>query len=105
VPHGLIEEALTEIVGVDDEGQQRVVVVSVPDPDRGERLIVVHTELEQSPAELISALGQAGLPKLFIPAANSFLQVESLPALGTGKLDIRRIKHLAETAFVRRASD
>jgi hypothetical protein len=31
--------------------------------------------------------------------------VESLPALGTGKLDIRRIKHLAETAFVRRASD
>jgi acyl-[acyl-carrier-protein]-phospholipid O-acyltransferase / long-chain-fatty-acid--[acyl-carrier-protein] ligase len=105
VPHGLIEDALTEIVGVDDEGQQRVVVVSVPDPDRGERLVVVHTELEQSPAELISALGQAGLPKLFIPAANSFLQVESLPALGTGKLDIRRIKHLAETAFVRRASD
>jgi acyl-[acyl-carrier-protein]-phospholipid O-acyltransferase / long-chain-fatty-acid--[acyl-carrier-protein] ligase len=105
VPHGLIEEALTEIVGVDDEGQQRVVVVSVPDPDRGERLVVVHTELEQSPADLISALGQAGLPKLFIPAANSFLQVESLPALGTGKLDIRRIKHLAESAFARRPSD
>jgi acyl-[acyl-carrier-protein]-phospholipid O-acyltransferase / long-chain-fatty-acid--[acyl-carrier-protein] ligase len=104
VPHGLIEEALTEIVGVDDEGQQRVVVVSVPDPERGERLVVVHTELAQSPAELISALGQAGLPKLFIPAANSFLQVESLPALGTGKLDIRRIKHLAESAFARRAS-
>jgi acyl-[acyl-carrier-protein]-phospholipid O-acyltransferase/long-chain-fatty-acid--[acyl-carrier-protein] ligase len=100
VPHELIEETLTEIVGVDDEGQQRVVVVSVPDSDRGERLIVVHTELEQSPAELICALGQAGLPKLFIPAANCFLQVESLPALGTGKLDSRRIKHLAESAFV-----
>jgi acyl-[acyl-carrier-protein]-phospholipid O-acyltransferase/long-chain-fatty-acid--[acyl-carrier-protein] ligase len=48
---------------------------------------------------LIGALGQAGLPKLFIPAANSFLPVELLPALGTGKLDIRRIKHLAEAAF------
>ena len=99
VPHGLVEEALTEIVGVDEEGQQRVVVVSVPDPERGERLVVVHTELAQSPTELRSALGQAGLPNLFIPSADSFLEVTELPALGTGKLDIRQIKRLAESAF------
>ena len=99
VPHGLVEETLTEIVGVDDEGMQRVVVVSVPDPERGERLIVVHTPLEQTPAELRDTLHAAGLPNLFIPDGNSFLCVDQLPALGTGKLDIRAIKHLAEKAF------
>jgi acyl-[acyl-carrier-protein]-phospholipid O-acyltransferase/long-chain-fatty-acid--[acyl-carrier-protein] ligase len=99
VPHGLVEEALTEIVGVDDEGQQRVVVVSVPDPERGERLVVVHTALTQSPGELVSALGRADLPNLFIPREDSFLAVDALPMLGTGKLDIRQIKRLAESAF------
>lgn len=99
VPHVLVEEALTELVGVDEEGLQRVVVVSVPDPERGERLVVVHTALGQSPAELVSALGQAGLPNLFIPREDSFLPVEALPMLGAGKLDIRHIKRLAETAF------
>jgi len=99
VPHGLVEETLTGIVGVDDEGMQRVVVVSVPDPERGERLVVVHTRLEQSPAELRDALHAVGLPNLFIPDGNSFLCVEQLPTLGTGKLDIRAIKRMAGTAF------
>jgi acyl-[acyl-carrier-protein]-phospholipid O-acyltransferase / long-chain-fatty-acid--[acyl-carrier-protein] ligase len=99
VPHGLVEEMLTEIVGVDDEGMQRVVVVSVPDPERGERLVVVHTPLQQRPADLRDALNAAGLPNLFIPDGNSFLCVDQLPALGTGKLDIRAIKKLAEKAF------
>ena len=71
VLHGLVEETLTGIVGVDDEGMQRVVVVSVPDPERGERLVVVHTRLEQSPAELRDALHAAGLPDLFIPDATA----------------------------------
>lgn len=102
VPHGLIEEALTEIVGVDEEGQQKLVVVSIPDADRGERLVVVHTALGQTPAELRRALQTAGLPNLFIPAADSFHQVEALPALGTGKLDIRQIKHLAVVAAHRK---
>ena len=74
-------------------------VVSVPDPERGERLVVVHTLLEQSPAELRDALHAAGLPNLFIPDGNSFLCVEQLPTLGTGKLDIRAIKRMAGTAF------
>jgi len=34
-----------------------------------------------------------------MPSPDSFLEVAELPALGAGKLDIRQIKHLAETAF------
>jgi acyl-[acyl-carrier-protein]-phospholipid O-acyltransferase / long-chain-fatty-acid--[acyl-carrier-protein] ligase len=99
VPHGMVEEALTEIVGVDDEGGPKVVVVSVPDPERGERLVVIHTPLGRRPADLRAALGKAGLPNLFIPDTDSFLEVEELPTLGTGKLDLRPIKRLAESRF------
>jgi acyl-[acyl-carrier-protein]-phospholipid O-acyltransferase/long-chain-fatty-acid--[acyl-carrier-protein] ligase len=99
VPHGMVEEALTEIVGHDEDGGPRVVVVSVPDLDRGERLVVVHTPLEQRPAELRTALRKAGLPNLFIPDTDSFVEVDELPTLGTGKLDLRQIKHLAESKF------
>jgi acyl-[acyl-carrier-protein]-phospholipid O-acyltransferase/long-chain-fatty-acid--[acyl-carrier-protein] ligase len=38
---------------------------------------------------------EAGLPNLFIPAADSFFEIEDLPILGTGKLDLRGIKTLA----------
>jgi acyl-[acyl-carrier-protein]-phospholipid O-acyltransferase/long-chain-fatty-acid--[acyl-carrier-protein] ligase len=102
VPHGLVEDALTEIVGCDDEGGPRVVVVSVPDRDRGERLVVVHTPLTQSPGELRGQLRKAGLPNLFIPDADRFLEVEALPAIGTGKLDLRTITRLATEKFADR---
>jgi acyl-[acyl-carrier-protein]-phospholipid O-acyltransferase/long-chain-fatty-acid--[acyl-carrier-protein] ligase len=44
-------------------------------------------------------LHAAGLPNLFIPDGNSFLEVAELPTLGSGKLNIRQIKSVAETAF------
>jgi acyl-[acyl-carrier-protein]-phospholipid O-acyltransferase/long-chain-fatty-acid--[acyl-carrier-protein] ligase len=102
VPHGTVEDALTEIAGCDAEGGSRVVVVSVPDRDRGERLVVVHTPLAHSPAELRHGLQQAGLPNLFIPSVDSFLEVETLPMIGTGKLDLRTITRLATERFADR---
>jgi acyl-[acyl-carrier-protein]-phospholipid O-acyltransferase/long-chain-fatty-acid--[acyl-carrier-protein] ligase len=102
VPHLAVEEAITALVGVDEEGGQRAVVVSAPDPHTGERLVVVHTPLEQTPAEIVRALADAGLPKLFIPAPNAFVQVEQLPTIGTGKLDIKRTNQIALEAIVRR---
>ena len=61
----------------------------MPDEKKGERLIVLHTKLEKSADELRKGLTAAGLPNLFIPAADSFFEVESIPILGTGKLDLR----------------
>jgi acyl-[acyl-carrier-protein]-phospholipid O-acyltransferase/long-chain-fatty-acid--[acyl-carrier-protein] ligase len=40
-------------------------------------------------------LQAAGLPNLFIPSSDSFIQVEQIPLLGTGKLDLRGIKEVA----------
>jgi acyl-[acyl-carrier-protein]-phospholipid O-acyltransferase/long-chain-fatty-acid--[acyl-carrier-protein] ligase len=36
------------------------------------------------------------LPNLFIPSPDSFLLVDELPLLGTGKLDLKGIKTVAE---------
>lgn len=101
VPHGLVEEALTRVVGVDEDGAQKVVVVSVPDDRRGERLVVVHTPLEHRPEDLQTALHATGLPNLFIPDARSFVVVDALPMLGTGKLDLAAITRLARSRIDR----
>ncbi len=98
-PHILIEENLAELIGVDDEIGLQAVVTAVPDAKKGERLIVLHTAIEKTPQELCAGLAEAGLPNLFIPSPDSFLQVEELPMLGTGKLDLKAVKELALRHF------
>jgi len=74
-------------------------VTSVPDEKKGERLIVLHKPLSKSVDAVLKELGQCHLPNLWIPSADSFLQVESIPLLGTGKLDLKGIKDQALAAF------
>jgi acyl-[acyl-carrier-protein]-phospholipid O-acyltransferase/long-chain-fatty-acid--[acyl-carrier-protein] ligase len=95
VPHIQIEEAITQFVG-DNEGQISVAVTSVPDEKKGERLIVLHTEISKTPAEITKALSEIGLPNLFIPSQDSFIKVEAIPILGTGKLDLRGLQQMAK---------
>jgi len=92
VPHIKVEEQLHEIAGATE---QKFVVTAVPDGKKGERLVVLHL---LQPAELkavIEKLPQTGLPNLWIPRPNQFFAVEEFPHLGTGKLDLRRIRELA----------
>ncbi len=45
--------------------------------------------------EIRKSLSNAGLPNLFIPAQDSFIEVEEIPMLGTGKLDLKGAKQMA----------
>ena len=93
VPHLGVESALLEAAGVDE---MALAVTAVPDDKRQERLVVIHTKLPISPAEVVKKLLAAGLPKLWVPNAEDFLQVEAVPRLGPGgKLDLRRLKEMA----------
>jgi len=96
VPHVRIEEELDRLAGPAADGKPQIAVTAVADPKKGERLIVLHTKLEKSPDELRKGLTEAGLPNLFIPSADSFYEVDALPVLGTGKLDLRGIKTMAQ---------
>ncbi|MCA9213390.1 MAG: AMP-binding protein [Planctomycetales bacterium] len=96
VPHIKVEESLIEAVGVDDEDQGPVIAVTaVPDEKKGERLVVLYEAISKSPQELRDALSKQGLPNIFIPSTDSFFQVDQIPVLGTGKLDLRAMKDMA----------
>ncbi|MEX2027510.1 MAG: acyl-[ACP]--phospholipid O-acyltransferase, partial [Pirellulaceae bacterium] len=95
VPHIQIEELLCKSLGGSEEAAPELAVTAVPDAKKGERLIVLHTKLTRSVDELRKGLSAAGLPNLFIPSADSFLEVDAIPILGTGKLDLRALKKLA----------
>ncbi len=96
VPHIRIEEELCKWLRVsEDEEEVRVCVTSVPDEKKGERLIVLHLPTEKDIDEIRKALSEAGLPNLFIPARDSFIEVDEIPMLGTGKLDLKKAKAIA----------
>jgi acyl-[acyl-carrier-protein]-phospholipid O-acyltransferase/long-chain-fatty-acid--[acyl-carrier-protein] ligase len=98
VPHLRIEEALTHVLEI-PEDELRLVVTAVPDERKGERLVVLHTGLKQPPEDICRQLQAGGLPPLWTPSADSFRQVESIPVLGTGKLDLKRVKEQAAELF------
>jgi acyl-[acyl-carrier-protein]-phospholipid O-acyltransferase/long-chain-fatty-acid--[acyl-carrier-protein] ligase len=98
VPHIQVEETLAELIG-GDVGVLQAAVTAVPDAKKGERLVVLHTKIDETPEELCKSLAARGLPNIYIPAPGSFLEVDELPMLGTGKLDLKAIRQMALDAF------
>ena len=92
VPHEGVEAAIVQAAGVDES---TVAVTSIPDTRRGERLAVIHAAWETTPAEVCKKLVAGTIPKLWIPNAEDFVEVEEIPILGTGKLDLRAIHAIA----------
>ena len=95
VPHIKIEDKLQEISGA---LEQVFAVTAVPDEKKGERLIVLHTLPQDKLQECLAQLAKSDLPPLWKPRPDQFVHVESLPYLGTGKLDLRRLKEIAAGA-------
>jgi acyl-[acyl-carrier-protein]-phospholipid O-acyltransferase/long-chain-fatty-acid--[acyl-carrier-protein] ligase len=90
VPHLKIEEAIQAILG-----DFACAVTAVPDDQKGERLVVLYTRPDLIPPELWRRLSETDLPKLWIPKRDDLHFVESLPTLGTGKIDLREIRTMA----------
>ncbi len=92
VPHGTIEDALNTAL---ENDEIRLAVTAINDDKRGERLIVLHLKMGTAPKELIQALRDEGLPNLWIPKERDFHQVDELPLLGSGKLNLRALRDAA----------
>ncbi len=93
VPHGTIEETLRKVMGLADAVELKVAVASTADPLKGEQLVVLHTEDLDSEA-IRAALTAEGLANLWIPKV--FKKVPGIPILGTGKLDLHKLRELAQ---------
>jgi len=92
VPHIKVEDKLHEIAGA---AEQLFAVTAVPDERKGERLMVLHTVPEDKLEECLAQLSKSDLPALWKPRADQFIRVPSLPYLGTGKLDLRKLREIA----------
>lgn len=97
VPHILVEQAIARILEEDagEDAEISCAVTAVPDEKKGERLIVLHKPMKKSVREILDRLQDSGLPNLFIPSTDGFIEVDQIPLLGTGKLDLRGVKDLA----------
>jgi len=98
VPHIKVEEKLHELA---DATEQAFVVTSVADEKKGERLVVLHKLPDDKLAGCLEKLTACDLPNLWKPKADSFVRLEAFPMLGTGKLDLRKVKEAAQKLLTR----
>jgi acyl-[acyl-carrier-protein]-phospholipid O-acyltransferase/long-chain-fatty-acid--[acyl-carrier-protein] ligase len=99
VPHLIIEEFIQKFVQGANQDEILIVVTAVPDEKKGERIVVVHKAMDKTPREIVDYLKTVGLPNLWLPDADSFMQVEEIPVLGTGKLDLKGVADVAKGRF------
>jgi acyl-[acyl-carrier-protein]-phospholipid O-acyltransferase/long-chain-fatty-acid--[acyl-carrier-protein] ligase len=97
VPLERLEEEFHAVLSTTD---RVIAVAAVPDDKRGERIVVLHLALPdgRDARSLCGALSDRGLPNLWVPDARDFFAVDEMPILGSGKLDLQRLKQLALAA-------
>jgi len=72
------------------------VVLSLPDPRKGEQLLLVTEKANASKDELLAHARKEGFPELWVP--KSLLVVSSIPVLASGKIDLQATHELAAQA-------
>jgi len=89
VPHEGVEEAIGKIRKSE---VREVAVTGRSDNRKGERLVVFYTPDDFNVAEVIEQLRASGMPNIWIPKADDFVKTAELPVLGSGKLNLIRLK-------------
>ncbi len=97
VPHETVEEALVKTMGLEGESGRRIAVVGIPDPDKGEALVLL-TSMPGGPEhqeilDLRYRLLDRGVPALWIP--KKMIRVSEIPVLASGKLDVQGCEKIA----------
>ena len=91
VPHIRVEDCINAVLGE----SYTSAVASVADSAKGERLVAFYTNPDLPPHEVWDRLCHSDLPKLWIPKRDDLHFIESVPTLGTGKVDLRAVQRLA----------
>ncbi len=92
VSHTKIEDEMHKVL---NETERKLAVAGVPDDNKGERLVVLHTLTDEEFDTLLSKMDQTGLPNLWLPKSKAFYKVDLIPILGSGKMDLKAVKELA----------
>lgn len=92
VPHGTVEQRIVESFGWDQTEGPTVIVTGIPDPVKGEAIVLLTTQ-EVTTEQVRAKLLESGIPNLWIPRV--VRRVEKIPVLGTGKTDLKGCRALA----------
>jgi acyl-[acyl-carrier-protein]-phospholipid O-acyltransferase/long-chain-fatty-acid--[acyl-carrier-protein] ligase len=92
VPHVTVEQKIAEVFGLDQTEKPIIAVTGIPDPAKGEALVLLTTEPINA-EELRARLLGGGLPNLWVP--RNIQRVEDIPMLGSGKLDLKGCRDIA----------
>lgn len=77
-------------------GEAMHAATCIPDPGRGESIVLFTTDASLTRDQLAQTAKEQGIPEIALP--RRLRVVESLPVLGTGKVDYVRLKTLAVEA-------
>jgi len=91
VPHLKVEEVINHALG-----GIAAAVTALPDEQRGEKLVAFYAQNGVSKEDLWERLNQSELPKLWIPKRENLHPIDALPLLGSGKVDLKKIKAMAQ---------
>ncbi len=94
VPHETVEDLINKALGIGDE-ERRIAIVGVPDEAKGEALILLSADPNINLQELRTKLSGDGIPALWIP--KKIIDVDAIPILASGKLDIKGCEDLAKS--------
>ena len=95
VPHLDIEQAYLHAL---DTEEQIVAVTSIPHPKKGEELVVLHLARAGTADKLHDIIANSQLPNIWKPRRDNYIRIESMPALGSGKLDVMKLRKIALAA-------
>ena len=76
--------------------ETRHAVVALPDPRRGEKLVLVTEARGFERSRLLEAAHRLGMPEIAVP--REVIEIDQMPLLGTGKTDYPAVTRLAEQA-------
>ena len=91
VPHEVVEEAILKILQLEDSDERCLAIMGVPDEQKGEKLILL-SSVEVQTHEIKIEMVKQGMPALWAP--KEVIQVDQIPILASGKLDIKSCKEL-----------
>lgn len=94
---GGIEEEVTQIIEKHKQlGECRCVAIALEDEKKGEMIaLLIQSLTDESYLELVELIKHSSMPAICKP--RHYFKIESIPLLGSGKVDLKRIKDLAMT--------
>ncbi|AQT68166.1 Bifunctional protein aas [Anaerohalosphaera lusitana] len=95
VPHMGVEEVLMHGL---DAHEQVVAVTGIPNEKKGEELVVLYLSDKTDADQLNEIISKSDVPNMWKPRADNYVPIDEMPILGSGKLDIVRVKELAREA-------